>query len=90
MRMKLIGTALLALGTMSASVGSAEAQGGCGWGFHRTYYGFCRPNGYARPFVVRPVYYGYGWRRHWRWHRHWAWHHRGGWHRHWGWHHRWG
>jgi hypothetical protein len=90
--MKLAGAAVLALGTLTATVDTADAAGGCGPGFHRNYYGFCRPNVFYRPYVVRPAYYGYGygwhrpwgWRRHWGWHHHWAWHRRWGWHRHWG------
>ncbi|MFC6790985.1 GCG_CRPN prefix-to-repeats domain-containing protein [Methylobacterium komagatae] len=85
MRMKLIGAALLAVGTVAATAGTAEARDGCGPGFHRNFYGYCRPNGFYRPIVVRPVY-GYGWRRPWGWHRPVAY---GGWHRHWGWHHGW-
>ncbi|GJD37256.1 GCG_CRPN prefix-to-repeats domain-containing protein [Methylobacterium aerolatum] len=77
MRMKLIGATMLAVGAFAGSVGGAQAQGGCGFGFHRTYYGFCRPNVVYRPYAVRPIYYGYGYRR-WGWHRPW------GWHRHWG------
>ena len=46
-------------------------SGGCGWGFHRGFYGGCRPN---------------GWGGGWGWHHRWGWHH-WGWHRHWGWHH---
>lgn len=52
--------------------------GGCGFGFHRNFYGFCRPNFYGG---------GWGWHHwgwhHWGWHRHWGWHHHWGWHRHW-------
>lgn len=91
MRMKLAGAALLALGTLTASVGTAEAAQGCGPGFHRGYYGWCRPN--WRPYAYRPVYYArpvvYGWHRPWGYRHHWGWHH-AGWHRPWGWHHHWG
>jgi len=86
MRMKLIGAALLALGTITATAGSAEARDGCGLGFHRNVYGFCRPNGFYRPYAFRPAY-GYGWRRHYGWHRHWGWHRHVGWRG--GWHHGW-
>ncbi len=89
MRMKLIGAAVLTLATLTATVGTAEAQGGCGPGFHRTYYGFCRPNPYSRPYFVRPVY-GYGWHRPFGWHRPIGWHRHYGWHRHWGWRRHWG
>jgi hypothetical protein len=46
--------------------------GGCGWGFHPTYWGGCVPNRYAyyrpywRPYYWRPYYYGYGYRPYWR------------------------
>ncbi|GJD90077.1 hypothetical protein BHAOGJBA_3611 [Methylobacterium hispanicum] len=91
MRMKLAGAALLALGTLAGTAGAAEAAQGCGPGFHRGYYGWCRPN--WRPYADRPVVYarpvyGYGWRRPWGW-RHAGWHGRHwGW-RHAGWRHRW-
>lgn len=91
MRLKLIGAALLALGTVTATAGTAEARDGCGLGFHRNFYGFCRPNAFYRPYVVRPIYYGYGWRRY-GWHRPWGWHRNVGWHGGWhhgGWHHGW-
>ncbi|KQP40972.1 hypothetical protein ASF49_19480 [Methylobacterium sp. Leaf104] len=76
-----------------ATAGTAEARDGCGLGFHRGLYGYCRPNLGPRvvyaPYVVRPAFYGprfYGPRRiGWggpRWHR---W----GGYRHAGWHHRW-
>lgn len=101
MRIKTFGAAVVALGAVAATTGTAEARDGCGLGFHRNFYGYCRPNGFYRPFVVRPVYYGYGWRRpywrhygwhrpYWRrygWHRSWGWHRHVGWHG--GWHHRW-
>jgi hypothetical protein len=90
MRVRNIAVALLALGAVTATAGTAEARDGCGPGFHRNFYGLCRPNGFYRPIVVRPIVYGgygYGWRRpHWHrvgwgggWHRHWGWH-RAGWH----------
>ncbi|MCJ2126359.1 GCG_CRPN prefix-to-repeats domain-containing protein [Methylobacterium sp. J-077] len=81
---------------------SAEARDGCGPGFHRGFYGWCRPNLGYRPFVYAPAYRHFGYRRwgggprwhygyHYRWHRHFAWHggHRWGGFRHAGWHHRW-
>ena len=69
----------------------AEARDGCGPGFHRGFYGWCRPNFGYRPFVYAPRYrtFGYrGWggpRRYYGWHH---WHRWGGYH-HAGWHHRW-
>ncbi|WP_419539310.1 GCG_CRPN prefix-to-repeats domain-containing protein [Methylobacterium mesophilicum] len=88
MRMKLAGAALLALGTLAATAGTAEAAQGCGPGFHRGWSGWCKPN--WRPYAYRPVYYArpvvYGWHRPWGWHHRWGWRH-AGWHRPWGWHH---
>ncbi|KTS12795.1 hypothetical protein NS228_18150 [Methylobacterium indicum] len=70
---------------------SAEARDGCGPGFHRGLYGWCRPNLVYRPYLVRPYasapayrrfgghrWVGYRWRSHYRysWHRHFAWHRR--------------
>ena len=79
MRMKLAGAALLAPGTLTATVGTAEAAQGCGPGFHRNWSGFCRPNLW-RPYAYRPFYYArpvvYG-----GWHRPWGWHHHHGWRR---------
>lgn len=95
---KLVMPAALAAGLLLAG-SSAEARDGCGPGFHRNFYGWCRPNGFYRPFVVVPGYrwrYGhpYAWHRRFGWHggyrwggfRHAGWH--GGWHRSWhgGWH----
>ncbi|AWN38449.1 GCG_CRPN prefix-to-repeats domain-containing protein [Methylobacterium radiodurans] len=92
MRMKLAGAALLALGTLAGTANVAEAAQGCGPGFHRGYYGWCRPHwrpyAYRPAYYARPVVYGYGWRRPWGWrhagwhHRHWGWRH-AGWHRRW-------
>lgn len=77
MRMKLAGAALLALGTLTATVGTADAAQGCGPGFHRNWAGFCRPNwrpfAYAPVYYARPVVYGYGWGRPWGWHHHRGW-----------------
>lgn len=97
-----IAAGIVALGFVGASAGSAEARDGCGLGFHRGLYGFCRPNVVYRPFVYRPAFYGYRrfaygprWHR-WGGYRHVGW--GGGWHRGWhggwgghhgGWHHRW-
>lgn len=63
--------ALAALAPAVSTAGDAPelilVSGGCGWHFHRTPYGFCRPNfvyrGYYRP------HFGWGWRH--RWHRFW-------------------
>ena len=97
-----LAVATVALGIFGASAGAAEARDGCGPGFHRGFYGYCRPNLGYRPFVYRrflyrPVFYGdrrfaHGPRWHrWGGYRHVGW---GGWHRGWGghhggWHHRW-
>ncbi len=91
----------LAAGLLTAG-SAAEARDGCGLGFHRGFYGWCRPNLGYRPYAYGPVYrhFGYrGWggpRRHYAdpygWHRRFAWHgggHRWGGFRHAGWHHRW-
>jgi len=64
----------------------ALARQGCGPGFHRGYYGHCRPNGgpgYAAPapgvrLVIGNYYHGRGYwdgRRYWGHRRHWH----GGW-----------
>ncbi|CAO4177434.1 GCG_CRPN prefix-to-repeats domain-containing protein [Methylorubrum populi] len=90
----------LAAGLLTTA-SDAEARDGCGPGFHRGYYGWCRPNLVYRPYAYGPFYRpwrGYRWHSgyHWRrfgWHgghrwggfRHAGW--RGGWHG--GWHHRW-
>jgi hypothetical protein len=88
MRKTILGIVAVAsvLGTASA----AEAAQGCGIGFHRGPYGYCRPNGgpvvavpgpvvaVPGPLVVGSFYPGRGWwdgHRYW-WHRY-AWH--GGW-----------
>ncbi|MEN3227225.1 hypothetical protein PUR21_06080 [Methylorubrum rhodesianum] len=99
---KLAGAAVLALGILVGTGSSAEARDGCGPGFHRNFYGFCRPNFYG-PVFYRPVFYGPPWRRPWGWHRArfyrpywdrpWGYHGVGfdrpwRWHYH-GWHHRW-
>ena len=56
---KVFAAALVIAGTLAAS--SAQAEGGCGWGYHRGPYGGCRANGSgpvyvapARPVVVVP------------------------------------
>lgn len=87
MRMKIAGAAVLALGTIAATAGAAEARDGCGIGGHRGFYGYCRPNIVYRPVVYRPVFYGYrrvGWYGR-RWHR-WGGYRHVGLHRPWGWH----
>lgn len=69
---------------------TAEARDGCGPGFHRNVYGWCRPNLGYRPFVYVPVYprVGYRWHYGYRWHRRFAWGggYRWGGFRHAGWH----
>lgn len=45
-------------------VGSAEAAGGCGPGFHPNPWGVCRPNFGPGPGWRRPAFYGgYGYAR---------------------------
>lgn len=66
----LLAAALLATTVAGFSV-SANAAGGCGWGYHRGPYGGCRPNGEVvvvrRPPVVvvapraRICPYGFVW-----------------------------
>lgn len=85
-----VGAAALAFATFGGMAGSAQAADGCGPGWHRNYYGYCRPN--VRPYVYgAPVYVGPVWRR-----PAYAWGPRPGWHRGWGgpgwhrgWHHGW-
>lgn len=73
MRWKLVGAAVLALGTLVGTGSAAEALDGCGAGFHRDFYGFCRPNLYGPryygPVYYRPAFYGPLWHRPWGWHR---------------------
>ncbi|WHQ72969.1 GCG_CRPN prefix-to-repeats domain-containing protein [Methylorubrum extorquens] len=99
---KLIVPFALASGVLLAAP-AAEARDGCGLGFHRGFYGWCRPNLGYRPYAFAPAYRGFGYRRwgggyrwhyayRYRWHRHFAWHgggRRWGGFRHAGWHHRW-
>ncbi len=54
-----------------------QVWGGCGWGFHPTYWGGCVPNRYYRPYWR---YRRYGYYR--PWHHYGYWHH-GYWHRRW-------
>ena len=81
----------LAAGVLMAG-SSAEARDGCGLGFHRTIYGWCRPNVGDRSYVYVSGYprFGYRWHAgyHYGWHRRFAWHggHRWGGFRHAGWH----
>jgi hypothetical protein len=67
MRWKLAGAALLALGTFVGTGSVAEARDGCGPGFHRNFYGFCRPNFFGPrfygPVAYRPFYRPYVYRR---------------------------
>jgi hypothetical protein len=51
---------LLALAATAcfAAIAPAEARDGCGIGFHRGPYGYCRPDG--RPVVVVPAGPAYG------------------------------
>ena len=57
MRMKIAGAALLALGTLTATMGTADAAQGCGPGFHRGYYGWCKPNWRPTP-TARSITHG--------------------------------
>lgn len=80
---KLILTALAAATAMAGlAAAPAQAAQGCGPGWHRGYYGECRPNGprfYERgPIIVERYHPHRGW---WDGHRYWEnrehWH--GGW-----------
>lgn len=75
-------TIAIALGATVLVASSADARQGCGLGFHRNFYGYCRPNRrpvYAAPvLVVGRFYPGRGYwdgRRYWqhreRWHNGW-------------------
>jgi hypothetical protein len=50
---KLLTATSAALFLSLMSLNSANAEGGCGFGFHRNPYGFCRPN--RGPIVVAPA-----------------------------------
>ncbi|MGY2051623.1 GCG_CRPN prefix-to-repeats domain-containing protein [Methylobacterium sp. JK268] len=81
MRWTIAGAAVLTLGTLVGTAGVAEARDGCGPGFHRNFYGFCRPNFFGPRVVYAPVVYGPRWHRV-GWYRPWhrvGWY--GGWHR---------
>lgn len=43
--MRKILLATIATAALAAAVTPADARGGCGPGWHRGYYGHCRPNG---------------------------------------------
>lgn len=77
--MKKLIFAAIAASTALAAVGPAQAAQGCGPGWHRGYYGHCRPNGppvYGPgPVVIGSYYPRQGW---WDGHRYWA--HRDHWH----------
>jgi hypothetical protein len=81
---KLILAALAAGSMIVLAAPAAEAAQGCGPGFHRGYYGHCRPNGpVGRPGVgiaVGPLVIGnfYAGRGYWDGHRYWR--HRERWH----------
>lgn len=92
---RLLPAAVLAAGLAAplAMSAPAEARDGCGPGFHRGVYGWCRPNLRPRavfvPYAYRPAFYGprrfHGGGPRWR---RWGVVHRPvGWHR--GWHRRW-
>lgn len=87
-----VGAATLAIATVGGMVGSAQAADGCGPGWHRNVYGYCRPNAYrpyvyGAPVVVGPVWRGpvyHAWGPRPGWHRGWGGPgFRGGWHHHW-------
>lgn len=52
----------LASGVLLAAP-AAEARDGCGLGFHRGFYGGCRPNLGYRPYAFAPAYRDFGYRR---------------------------
>jgi hypothetical protein len=60
--MKKLLLGLLVAGAAVTSLSTAEAAGGCGPGFHRGYYGACRPNFGPRrgPPVIGAFYPGQG------------------------------
>jgi hypothetical protein len=75
MRTALLSAAVVAMSLIGAA-GTAEARQGCGLGFHRDFYGYCRPNIGPGPFAYRPYAYRPGFYVHrrigWygpRWHR---------------------
>ncbi len=75
--MKKLMLAVVSAGVALSTVPAAYAAGGCGPGFHRGYYGACRPNLGPGPVVVGPAlgvfYPGRGYwdgRRYWG-HRYW-------------------
>ena len=50
--MKALIAAALAAGVAMAGASAADARDGCGPGFHRGYYGHCRPNDGPRAYAV--------------------------------------
>ena len=80
MKLGLVTAAAIAAGTLFAGAPAADAAQGCGIGFHRGFYGVCRPNFgggyYGGGFYGRPFYGAY---RPFGWHRGGCWH--CGWHR---------
>ena len=83
--MRKIMSVLLAIGAVCSAATVADARDGCGPGFHRGFYGHCRPNGYgyAGPgpgpaLIIGNLYPGRGYwdgHRYWERREHW----RGGW-----------
>ena len=73
--MKALIAAALAAGVAMAGASAADARDGCGPGFHRGYYGHCRPNDGPRAYAVgRPVLvvdHFYPGRGYWDGHRYW-------------------
>jgi len=80
--MKRLFVTAIAVSAVFAAFSPAEAAQGCGPGWHRGYYGHCRPNRppafVPGPFVVGTYYPRRGW---WDGHRYWG--HRDRWHRGW-------
>ena len=78
--MKAILAIALAAGAALVASSPADARQGCGPGFHRDYYGHCRPNrgpgvvAVAPGLVIGNFYAGRGYwdgRRYWHHRRHW-------------------
>ena len=80
--MKKILALAIAAGAAVVTVTPADARQGCGPGFHRGYYGHCRPNRdrvvVAPGLVIGTYYRGQGywdgrryWRHRYRWHNDW-------------------
>lgn len=82
--MKALFALALAAGVAVVASSPADARQGCGPGFHRGYYGHCRPNRRPNPAaVVADLIVGnyYAGRGYWDGHRYWR--HRRHWHGNW-------